>query len=977
MEENEKREFENMVSGEFKDFINGYREVVTQINGIDVEDKTSQIVELEEDIRQNETKIQKGNVYRQVNVKTFEEYAQEFMENIKNDQEKIEELRRFNQEVLPENIRRKEELENKYRANVRENAKEKRDALLSELKGQKIEFKESEELTNLNKEIADVQSQIDARMEEYNAILKSEEENPRAVRDEKYKQFLLDEVNRMKKSIEPKLLQKEKLSKDIMDNVEEVNGKIDEKIKIVNEQYRECLKDFTRIDNGEKDSVLLEAESVQNMNNKKAEKSATKKVDTQNRKVENTGKSEVQNSKKVEKSAEAKIEETDGNVDGKKQEKKVEPKPVETLFSETNDNHGFEIEPPKTKFEDHDFQIEEEEPEERIFDFDDDEQEQNDQYDFEQENQQSKVEEDVKIKKGIYDFIILNSVYDGDKIILRGANGEERELSDVEQEELYKMAFKFDLLGYAYRIDLIDIKAALNPSEEEKEKLKKQIYSYNEIFEKLFEACSELDVSKMLKIFDEYEHSDDVKDLFKDFSPSVKNRDGVEYNFSKAEESKYYRTAFKVALMRAEYRNKKEELQNGDLPREERIRLEKMAKVSDEIISAQHEGNVPEMFRILDEYEQSLKKEKTQDLNKIVYASQVKREEDLAAPENSTETKEKAESGKPENSENPNMASSDISQAEADLKKAINTARMNAENLNNISPKTNFAVSSEHVDPSVKSDNPIDKKEEGKAEQFTTDTSNLDDKFALTNDDNLKINFSVSKNGEPIIECDWGKSVRTFTLDDLDFSDTETLMNTHDVIMATIKELDDIYGTNKAEMFIDARAQSDILSKVKAVKDVAKIDIGMDLRRLYKFKPSRLLKTYRNDILEWAKKYSKEDIADVKMGLGTKAVDVLKTIGGVTTGIFKRGPKKFGKTSKLNALSAGDNNQKYETPEIHTLRTRHDIVVENKDNRIEKSAQQRMDEKKEEGVQQILNESQQTLASEVQDMMKNNNSEVR
>ena len=98
MEENEKREFENMVSGEFKDFINGYREVVTQINGIDVEDKTSQIVELEEDIRQNETKIQKGNVYRQVNVKTFEEYAQEFMENIKNDQEKIEELRRFNQD---------------------------------------------------------------------------------------------------------------------------------------------------------------------------------------------------------------------------------------------------------------------------------------------------------------------------------------------------------------------------------------------------------------------------------------------------------------------------------------------------------------------------------------------------------------------------------------------------------------------------------------------------------------------------------------------------------------------------------------------------------------------------------------------------------------------------------------------------------------------------------------------------------------
>ena len=706
MEENEKREFENMVSGEFRDFVNGYREIVTQINDIDVEDKTSQIEELEEDIRQNEGKIQKGNVYRH-NVRSFEEYAKEFMENIKNDQEKIEELRRFNQEVLPDNIKKKEELQNKYKVNVRKNIEARKEALISELEGQKIEFKETEELANLNKEIAEIQKQIDARMDEYNAILESEKENPYVVgdkkyirypaRDEKYKQFLLVKVNEMKKDIEPKLLQKEELSRDIMSNVKEVNCKIDEKIKIIKEQYKECVKDFTRIDNGEKDSVLLKVESAQDMNSKKAEKKVVRKVATQNRKVENAEKTKNEKNDNVEEKLEEKKEKEDKNADSEKSEKKVESKSAGTIFAGI-DEYGFEVEAPKIENEDHKLQREENETEEKIFD--------------------------------------------------------------------------------------------------------------------------------------------------------------------------------------------------------------------------------------LDENEQSL-------------------------------GKEEAESGKPKNSEIPNLPSSNISQAEANLRNAINAARTNAEKLNNNSTQINFEDPPENVDSFAKPDNPTDKSGENKAEQFTTDTSDLDDKFALTNDDNLKINFSVSKNGEPIIECDWGRAVKMFTLEDLDYSDTETLMKAHDVIMATIKELDDIYGTNKAEMFIDARAQSDILSKVKAVKDVAKIDIGMDLKKLYKSKPNRLLKTYRKDILEWAKKYSKEGIADVEMGFKTKAVDILKNIGDVATGIFKRDKKSFGKNSKLNALNPGDGEQIYGISERQTLRDRQDIVVENSDNRIEKMAQDKMNEKKEVEVQQELDENQQ------------------
>ena len=375
MEENEKREFENMVSGEFRDFVNGYREIVTQINGIDVEDRTSQIEELEEDIRQNEGKIQKGNVYRQVNVRTFEEYAKEFIENIKNDQDKIEELRRFNQEVLPDNIKKKEELQNKYKVNVRKNIEARKEALISELEGQKIEFKETEELSNLDKEIAEIQKQIDERRNEYNAILESEKENPYVVgdkkymrypaRDKKYKQFLDDKINEMEKDIENKTLQKKELSGDIESNVKEVNGKIDEKIKIIKEQYRECLKDFTRIDNGEKDSVLLKVESAQDMNSKKAEKKVVRKVATQNRKVENAEKMKNEKNDNVEEKPEEKKEKEDKNADSEKLEKKVESKSAGTIFAGI-DEYGFEVEAPKIKNEDYKLQREENNKKEEI-----------------------------------------------------------------------------------------------------------------------------------------------------------------------------------------------------------------------------------------------------------------------------------------------------------------------------------------------------------------------------------------------------------------------------------------------------------------------------------------------------------------------------------------------------------------------------------------------------------------------------------
>ena len=674
----------------FRNFIAGYREIQAQIKKVEAEDKTSQIAKLEANIQYNEQKIQKGSKMGQ---KEFEKYSKEFMENIAKDETELKELKRVNEETLPERTRRKQELEN-YKQNVRNNMKEKKDELLSQLESQELEH---DEFLKLDEAIAEIPKQIDAIMEEYNAILKVESENPKAVKDDKYKQFLLDKVNRMREELESKKSRKENLIKCIK--------------KEINEQYRECLKDFARIDNGEKDSVLLEAESAQDMNSKKTEKKVVRKVATQNRKVENAKKMKIEKNENVEEKPEEKEEKEDNNADSKKPEEKVEPKFEGTIFAGI-DEYGFEVEAPKTKNEDHKLQMEENEPEEKIFDLDDSEHAQGDNY------------ESKKDKSGDYE------------------SEQENQQSDIEEN---------------------------------------------------------------------IDHA------------------GTTTDFT---------------------------MPNSSNNKEEEVGLE---------------------------------------------SSEVEKEE-----------------------------------------------------FNTTSPETDLENVIEELDDFTTIS------EENRNEQFTTDTTDLDSRFALTNDDNLKINFSVSKDGKPMIECDWGKAVKTFTLEDLDFSETEAFMRTHDVIMATIEELDDIYGTNKAEMFMDARAQSDILRKVKTVKDVAKIDINMDLRNLYKSKPDELLKTYRKDILNCTKKYNKEGIADVKMGLRTKVDDVLKNIGDVATGIFKRKPKAFKKTSKLNTLNAGDDEQIYETPEIHTLRTRHDIVVENSDNRIEKMAQDRMDKKREEGTQQVLDENQHT-----------------
>ena len=115
-----------MEYNEFDVYVNSYRNIQTKIQGIDVEDKTSEITELQKDIRDKEIEIRKLGDYKQgefKDVRNFEKALKPFAEKIRQDEEKIEELTEFNK-GLEARKNEVEELE-KYKQNVRKSIKEK------------------------------------------------------------------------------------------------------------------------------------------------------------------------------------------------------------------------------------------------------------------------------------------------------------------------------------------------------------------------------------------------------------------------------------------------------------------------------------------------------------------------------------------------------------------------------------------------------------------------------------------------------------------------------------------------------------------------------------------------------------------------------------------------------------------------------------------------------------------------------------
>ena len=223
-----------MEYNEFDTYVNSYRNIQTKIKKINIEDKTPEIEKLERDIRTNELEIQRLDMYREgeyKDVRKFEEASRPFMEKIRQDEEEIQQLKEFN-ESLEERRNEVKKLE-EYRDNVKKSMKAQKASKLEKLMTEKA---------GLEKNIKDVE-------EEYNNFIEKEKENPRAVKDHKYREFLENKIKELKS--EPRL------------------DSINNQIKSINQAYKEALLDFERINRGEQDKVYNRTQEEKNKENKR------------------------------------------------------------------------------------------------------------------------------------------------------------------------------------------------------------------------------------------------------------------------------------------------------------------------------------------------------------------------------------------------------------------------------------------------------------------------------------------------------------------------------------------------------------------------------------------------------------------------------------------------------------------------------------------------------------------------------------
>lgn len=200
-------------------FLNGYENVQKQINEMGGLDKTRRIEALKKEIEKAEKEISKinGEKGKKLSVKEFEAKSKPFMEVIRDSEAEIHKLERMDEEIRkdPEKLKKFQELTDAKKS-IRENARK--------------------HLENKSKDIAEKvlkpkRDELKKLKDEYDAILDEEIKDPKKVRDEKYKEFLAQKISKAEAD----------LKLEIKNATREMNG-----------QYRELLKNFGRIDRGEK-----------------------------------------------------------------------------------------------------------------------------------------------------------------------------------------------------------------------------------------------------------------------------------------------------------------------------------------------------------------------------------------------------------------------------------------------------------------------------------------------------------------------------------------------------------------------------------------------------------------------------------------------------------------------------------------------------------------------------------------------------
>ena len=195
----------------------------------DLKDLNPEITDLQERIKHREDMIQEFTQERidELNEKngekkSFEEYTASYMEDIRKSQEKIEQFKeeiKKQEEVRKEYADKFEQLQG-HKDTIHMNAKKEKEQKVALLEG-KLQNEMLEE------ELSQLQNQ-------YDEIIKQEENDPKYVRDKRYKQFLMNKIQSKKEEIN------------------QFQMPIKKQIKEINDGYRNFLKNLVRIDHAKK-----------------------------------------------------------------------------------------------------------------------------------------------------------------------------------------------------------------------------------------------------------------------------------------------------------------------------------------------------------------------------------------------------------------------------------------------------------------------------------------------------------------------------------------------------------------------------------------------------------------------------------------------------------------------------------------------------------------------------------------------------
>ena len=305
----------------FEKYIEGYMNVSNEIKNLDIEDRDRKIQDEKMQINLLELELKKLGGITRVQSSSSSEHIKRFEEQSKPIQEKItmttEKIKEYEEEqlIVNENKNKVKELE-KVLKNIKENAKNEKDNKIRELEADKpkIEDKMQRKINEIKKETEESVKQI---KEELTQIEEIEKKDPHRARDEEYKEFLRNKIEKLHKDKDEEI---NKFTSEQNKGLQE----IDANIKQIKSEYTDFLKNLGRIDRGEdiigNNPIQPEKETKEEKADKKIEEKAEEQLEEQtNEQVDEQTNEQV--NEQVNKQTNEQVNERTNNQINKKTEK--------------------------------------------------------------------------------------------------------------------------------------------------------------------------------------------------------------------------------------------------------------------------------------------------------------------------------------------------------------------------------------------------------------------------------------------------------------------------------------------------------------------------------------------------------------------------------------------------------------------------------------------------------------------------------